>query len=487
MAYVDPNKHDVFVSYAHVNNQPVADGSEGWITTLIVKLKRILGDKLGRDVADIWMDPRLAGNVPIDDALMSAVQSSATLLVVLSKGYSASEWCQRERNKFLSEIDQRVRANSRIFVVEYDKVDENKRLPEFSSLLGYRFWVDDRLGKPPRTLGWPTPKDDTDYYQRLNDLGHDLAEELRKIRERAVSGQLHRPESAGEFATTRRKVFLAEVTDDLDRLREETKRYLVQKGLEVLPENWYPRNSAEFQSSCDRDLAKSELFAQLLSAVAGKKPSGESQSYVRLQYERAKAVRKTILQWRNRDLDTGAVQDPEHRCLLQTETVLEVSIEEFKRTVFERASYVPPTPPPKPVGVFVFVDIETHDRYLAETICKLLDQYDIGYKLPSKGTSGRGVRKELQYNLATCDGLIVVYGQSTVEWVRAQLDEARKSAINRPSGSPLQAIAVWEAPPAPKAPLEMKLSGMKTLEWQGGLNEPALRAFLEELRPPARS
>jgi len=136
------------VSYAHVDNQPLA-GSDGWITTLIYKLKTILAEKLGRDVADIWMDPRLAGNVPIDDELMSAVQSSATLLVVLSKGYVASEWCQRERNKFLTEIAQRLRSKSRVFIVEYNKVDDNERPQEFGTLLGYKFWVADRLWKSP--------------------------------------------------------------------------------------------------------------------------------------------------------------------------------------------------------------------------------------------------------------------------------------------------------------------------------------------------
>lgn len=482
MAFVDPNKRDVFVSYAHVDNQPLA-GSDGWITTLIYKLKTILAEKLGRDVADIWMDPRLAGNVPIDDELMSAVQSSATLLVVLSKGYVASEWCQRERNKFLTEIAQRLRSKSRVFIVEYNKVDDNERPQEFGTLLGYKFWVADRLWKSPRTLGWPTPKsEDESYYGMLSDLCHDLAEELRKLRGRGSSQDLHRSEPARELVANRSKVFLAEVTDDLEPIREETRRYLVQKGLEVVPDSWYPRTSAESQSSCDRDLAKSELFVQLLSAVAGKKPSGESQSYVRLQYERAKAAHKPIpiIQWRDKDLDTGAVKDPDHRCLLQAETVRAVGIEEFKRTVVEKAFYVPPSPPRKPVGVFVFVNLETHDRDLAETICKLLDQYEIGYSMPSKETSGRRVRKELQDNLANCNGLIVVYGQSTVEWVRAQLMEARKSALNRP-GSPLQAIAVYEAPPTPKAPLDMKLPGMKTLEWRGGLNEPALRGFLEEL------
>lgn len=101
MAFVPGHKYDVFVSYAHVDNLPLAGAGTAWVSTLIQNLKVLLARKLGRDLAEIWMDPRLAGNVPLTPAILDSLRETATLLVILSTGYLASEWCQREKNQFL--------------------------------------------------------------------------------------------------------------------------------------------------------------------------------------------------------------------------------------------------------------------------------------------------------------------------------------------------------------------------------------------------
>src|SRR5712692_1321994 len=47
MAYVPGFAHDVFISYAHVDNLPLTEGDEGWISkfhaSLEVQLRQILG------------------------------------------------------------------------------------------------------------------------------------------------------------------------------------------------------------------------------------------------------------------------------------------------------------------------------------------------------------------------------------------------------------------------------------------------------------
>ena len=57
--------HDVFISYAHVDNEPLPPASEGWVNTLVRALKVRLAQKLGRrEACNIWMDGLLAGNDP---------------------------------------------------------------------------------------------------------------------------------------------------------------------------------------------------------------------------------------------------------------------------------------------------------------------------------------------------------------------------------------------------------------------------------------
>jgi hypothetical protein len=217
---------------------------------------------------------------------MDTLQKTAMLLVILSPGYLASAWCQRERETFLQLVRERIRAGSRVFIVECGKVAESKCPPEFQELLGYRFWVEDDTGGAPRTLDMPKPNaddpNDRPYYDKLEQLSHDLAEELKRLQEAAENGV---PPPDDDPHPT---VFLAEVTDDLDLLHSEVKRYLDQAGLRVLPITWYAREPTAYHQAMRQDLATCKLFVQLLSGVAGKKPPGLLHGYARLQYECAK-------------------------------------------------------------------------------------------------------------------------------------------------------------------------------------------------------
>jgi hypothetical protein len=132
MAFVPGYEHDIFVSYAHVDDQPDPGADEGWVTTLVKGLRSRLAQILGRSEAfSLWMDPQLAGNTPITPSILDTLQQTATLVVILSPAYLASEWCLRERNRFLLMIGERVRRESRVFVVERDQVVQGERPAEF--------------------------------------------------------------------------------------------------------------------------------------------------------------------------------------------------------------------------------------------------------------------------------------------------------------------------------------------------------------------
>src|SRR5262249_12108357 len=125
--FVPGYMHDIFISYAHVDDVPYLDAKDGWVTTLVKVLKRRLGQLLGRaDAYSLWMDPELVGNVPLTPQIMNTLSNSATLLIILSPGYLSSEWCQREKNAFLNSVKERVRSGSRVFIVERDKVSRDQ-------------------------------------------------------------------------------------------------------------------------------------------------------------------------------------------------------------------------------------------------------------------------------------------------------------------------------------------------------------------------
>jgi hypothetical protein len=87
MAFVSDYEHDVFVSYAHLDNQ----GETAWVSTLIRHLDTDLRQRLGTKDLRIWIDENLDGNRPLTPEIMCSIQRSATLLIVMSSGYLASE------------------------------------------------------------------------------------------------------------------------------------------------------------------------------------------------------------------------------------------------------------------------------------------------------------------------------------------------------------------------------------------------------------
>jgi hypothetical protein len=148
---------------------------------------------------------------------------------------------------------------------------------------------------------------------------------------------------------------------------------------------------------------------------------------------------------------------------------------EVKRTLLEP----PPQPPPVRLRAFVFVDMEADDRSLAEAVCQILDEHGVEYALPIVSASPEENRRDLEQNLLTCDGVIVVYGKSTVSWVREQLRQCRRIVASR--DTPLQALAVYEGPPQEKPALDLKLQNLKVINCRRGVGAAELVQFLEGL------
>ena len=90
------------------------------------------------------------------------------------------------------------------------------------------------------------------------------------------------------------------------------------------------------------------------------------------------------------------------------------------------------------------------------------------------------IREDLEHNLLECDALVVVYGRSTAAWVRSQLLQCRKSFSKR--DSPLQSLSVYQGPPGPKEPLDLRLPNMQIIDCVSGFKEAKLKSFIEGLQ-----
>jgi hypothetical protein len=464
MAFVPGYDNDIFVSYAHVDNEPLPGAEKGWVSTLMSGLKTRLAQLLGRS-GDfvVWRDPKLSAHEPLTLQLLSALKQSAALLIVLSPGYLASEWCLREKNTFLQLARQRVRTGSRIFVVERHRFQPDEKPEELRELLGYRFWVVDEESNRLRILGEPEPDPhDQRYYDKLNDLAYDLSEELKRLQQ------------ATEQPSTdsRPAIFLAEVTDDLLDQREEVQRYLDQAGFRVLPAKAFESADA-LQQSLAQDLPQCKLFVQLLSPLSGR------HRYPRRQYDGTSGTKIPILQWCDPALKLDTVTDSDQLALLKGDTVLAVHLEEFKREVVKRASAKPAIPIQPSPGPLVLLNASDEDDSLGQAVAEMIDRNGVGYVMPLRAGEPVEIRQDLEQRLLESDGVIIVYGAVTYIWARNQVLHCHKFMSLRQQ--PLKALAVYEGPPEEKQDLRVKIPGMRILNCRKGLNENLLREFLTAL------
>ena len=483
MAFVPQFQNDIFVSYAHVDDDPLPGAGKGWVTTFVSGLKIRIAQRIGRgDSFSLWMDHELLGSQSITQQIVDRVRSSATLIVVLSPGYVASSWCRRERETFFDFL--RLQSNRRIFIVERDFVENSERPPDFNDFKGFRFWVRDREGKPPRILGSPTPNtNDIEYYSQIDDLSQEIVDSLRHLRANGQESQ-HAPLTLAEpqpaaFSQDCSTVFLAQVTDDLEHQRNGVKRFLDQNGIKILPDTWYSQDPVAFKRAVARDLAQSEYFVQLLSDLPGKKPPDLSEGYIKCQFDLANETGKPILQWRRDELIMESIEDLDHRTLLQTPFVRAEALEDFKQFVRDQVLNKPQKrESPGSLSTFVFVTVDAKDQAMAQQICEILDRYQIGYALPLDVKDPGEFRRDLEQNLAECDALVIIYGETTAAWVRAQIRECQKAVARRQR--PLRSLAVFEGPPEAKANLGMNLPNMnmRIVNCREGLCENQVEHFL---------
>jgi hypothetical protein len=448
---------DVFVSYAHVDNEPIFSDRLGWVSALVQHLGHFLAKRVGRREAfSNWYDQQqLRGNQAIRDHIPEQARRSAVFLAVLSPGYAASDFCLRELQAFLDTHPGAV--GERLFVVEHMPLGVSQSMPEpFIDIRKYRFYNVDE-NQVPRTLAMPQPlPDDREYFQKVDDLARDIAAQLAATVRTNTLGPA---------------VFLADVTDDLDERRDAARRYLDQAGISVLPAAPYRLVREDFERSLAADLARSALFVQLLGPAAGKRPPDVPDGFGWLQLEGARRASIPILQWRSLDLDLAGVKLPLQKRLLELDTVRAMPFEDFKSSIvasFKSLTEAKARPDREmsagDTSNVVFINADKVDKATADAIKDSLGD-KVGWAMPLSlmvpDAKPDELQEDMESNLINSEGLIIVYGAVRPAWVTGQLQLYRKLASRRMKSPRL--LAVVQAPPEPKSPISISLPGMRTI------------------------
>jgi hypothetical protein len=277
-------------------------------------------------------------------------------------------------------------------------------------------------------------------------------------------------------------VLLAEVTDDLEPMRSQVKRYLQQIGVQVLPAVPYPLGRLEFEAALEADLARSRLFVQLLGLIPGKRPPDAPDGYGWLQLDCARRLGVRVMQWRTSDLDLDSIEYQRHRELIQLDTVQATSLESFKRAVSVALAPAASALEPQYEGSglpLVFLNAEPRHRPITTEIRAGIGDR-AAWAEPLLTGPSRVLRRDFEQTVIACDAMVVVYADNP-SWARTQLLEFHKLVPRR--SRPVRAILVIDAPPEDKPELGIyNLPNMEVIDSRHGVGRETLARLSAYLR-----
>ncbi len=511
MAFVHGFENDVFVSYAHADNEVDALG-DAWVHQLQQNLRIALRQRLGRgDDLNIYFDARrLQGNHPLDE-ILDSVRKSAVFLAVGSPSYVNREWTRAELAAFVAVSDD----PGRLFGLERLPLDPGDRYPDpLHDYFRISFWQrDQNEADIPLTL---TPRLNTTlYYVRLQTLAEQIRGQLVQMSNRsarpsvslagagpvpmqpvqhgappaaAVPPQASPPAVPAAPVSAEqgpRPVLVAQVTEDLEYYREQVISHLSQFDIPVYPLDMYPQGGADFREAVMADLQRARFFVQLLGPSASRKPRDLPEGYLVAQSDLAAQAGVPILQWRSPDLVLDTVPDPVHRAFLAGDRVEAVGLESFKAKVVSLATAPPPPPPPPPpaedliLDAPIYINANPDDQPIAEEVFEKARKRRLPLVLSHPVGTAEEVRQDFERNWRECDSVVLIYGNAPQIWVRNQIMLYNK--LKREREKPLREFILMNCPPQQKPPVGIALPEVEEIDCREGLSAEILESVVLDL------
>ena len=495
---MDFDQH-AFISYAHLDNEPLTPEQQGWVTRFHATLRTMLSQRLG-EPARIWRDEKLDGSDVFDAEIAQQIGRAALLVSILSPRYLRSPWCTREVNEFCAAAARRggltVGNRSRIVKVVKTPVEHDAAvLPEIvQRTLGHEFFAIEN--GDPRELDPAFGAAATQQFlAKLSSLAWDLARSLQAL------AQAGAPAAAAPGHGPRKPVvFLADCGRDLRDVREHIATDLRMHGYELLPAQQLPLVEEALVPELRAQLARCELAVHLVGRCVGPIPDGPTQrSLVMLENElaaeRARQGGLTRILW----LPGGTTGErPEQQAFIEAlqrdaapqagADLLTGDAESLKETIhatLQRLQAPPPAPAPAAADApLVHVLINEADRSAALPLLRALRAQGCAVTLPVFSGDAAALREANGQLLAGCELLLLFHGSGDELWKFHHLNDLRKLAAVTGRAA-LRAPWLCLAPPStPDKQLLVDLGEPRLIDLREGLSDAALaplRAVLDAL------
>ena len=497
--------NDIFISYAHLDDEALDEDQKGWIT----KFHRVLQVKLGQllgEPAKIWRDEKLSGTDVYDDKIVNEFKNAKVMVSVLSPRYIKSEWCNKELNEFYdaaeNESGVRIGEKSRLIKVvktPFDAEEAAENLPKiFEAILGFEFFEQDpesgRVVEFDEAFGARAKQN---YFSRIYDLAAEIAGILKSM-------QVGTTQSVTEpLAKTGKTVYLAAVTSDIQIGREKLFRELTDRGHHVLPDRPLPTSGEEFTEAVREMLGQADYSIHLVGQKYGMIPEDAAHSIAKIQNDLASEWVQTKPEaqrfiWMPRPVITDDDRQQKFITELQEDPtahtgaeVMEDSLDNFRDYVVEKLK---PKPKPAPVEAPVSVPQNSEgastvylifDQKDDETVASLEDYlFDQGLEVmvPTFDGEEADIKQAHIEKMIHCDAVLIYYGNADRSWVDMKLMNLMK-APGYGRENPFAAKTVYLAPPMDRRKQRYRTHSAEVVVQEGEAFDPALmESFLAAVK-----
>ena len=485
--------HHAFISYAHIDNEPLTPGQKGWVAQFHATLQTMLSQRLG-EKARIWRDDKLEGNDMFAQEIVDQFAKTALLISILSPRYVRSEWCTRELRAFCEAAvltgGVAIGNKSRIFKVVKTPVDAGTGLPEpVQQTLGYDFFavedgdsreLDPAFGEDARQQ----------FLSKLSGLAWQIAKSLQQLTQ-AEEGR------AAVAREARPIVFLAECGHDLRTTRDQLATDLLMHGYEVLPAQQLPLTEDALVPELTSQLARCALSIHLVGRKVGPIPDGPSErSLAILENDLAAArCRQSSLRriiWLPEGVTGERAEQQAFIDALQQDAALQYGadlirgdLEALKGAIhltLRRIETPEPAPPAAgPAGQsVVHILMSEADRAESVPLIKRLRARGLRVTLPVFAGDAAAVRAANMQLVSGCDAVILFYGAGDEVWKFHQQSDLIKQAAASGAIRHSEWICL-AAPSTADKEMLLQLGDPNLLDARAGFSEEALQPLLSSL------
>lgn len=507
MAFVPGYEHDIFISYAHVDNTMLPGEKNGWIMQFYNYLKVILSQRFGRpDCVSIWWDEKkLDGTVQFDQSIEHGIKKSAIMICLNSPGYIASKYCKLELETFYQKaqtekIGLNVADRSRIVHVQLNNIPYKEWPKELSGTTGFPFHTakeTDEYGDPLET-GSPEFKA---QIQKLKDAIWHLLTDFAK-QENIVEIANTITESGLENLKNDFSIYLGEVADTLRIHKKRIITELEKKGFTIVAGAPPPDEAVAHEKAAKDAIQKADLAVHLLDAYPGREILGDAEiCYPQKQTELALQTDKPQMIWLPDDLDFADIEDEEYKGFitnLGTSNIKPKGLDVIRSSKSDFAKEIINTAEKLKAEKFrtnnkdgkLSVLLDTHakdEMYAWELSTALFKNQIFSFINPQEDDPRKNIEL-LSERISRVNKLIFLYGAVSKEWVIERMSAALQLIIDK--DYPIDGFYVYMAPPKKSTndiSIRQRILKVNVIDSSNNqvLDETVFKRFLDNLKSNA--